>query len=53
MLTMTFEETHVQLKSTKEKSFQLLNHVQPMEITSIVLIEGTSNQLVEETNIDD
>jgi hypothetical protein len=50
---MTFEETHLQLKSTKEKSFQLLNHFQPMETTSIVPIEGTVNQPIEETNIDD
>jgi hypothetical protein len=48
---MTFEETHVQLKSTKKKSFQLLNHVQPMETTSTVPIKGVVNQLVEETNI--
>lgn len=41
------------LKSTKKKSFQLLNHVQPMETISTVPIEGNVNQSVEETKIDD
>jgi len=53
MPMMTFEEAHVQLKSTKKKSFQLLNHVQPMETISTVPIEGNVNQSVEETKIDD